>query len=75
MALSLLHSEEHNKYLTIVQWPAIVYWNLLKSSVHNCLSQLSLGSPIESVIWTITTWTISISYQMSDKWLVGLMGE
>ena len=45
MALNLLYSEGHDKYLMVIQWSAIIYWNVLKSRVHNCLSLLSLHGP------------------------------
>ena len=45
MALTLLYSERHNKTLVLIQWSTIICCNILKSRVHNCLSQLSFHSP------------------------------
>ena len=45
MAFTLLYSERHNKYLALTHWSTISYWNILKSKVHNCSSQLSFRSP------------------------------
>ena len=47
MALTLLYSEKHNKYLTLIQWSTIIYWNILKLRViayHNCYSIVGIIS-------------------------------
>ena len=66
IVLTLLYSEGCNKYLALIQWSTTVYWNILKSSVHNCLSQLWFHSSIQSAIWTINTSTISMPCDISS---------
>ena len=34
MTLTLLFLEEDNKYLALIQWSTIIYWDVLKSRVH-----------------------------------------
>ena len=44
IALTLLYSEGYNKYIALIQCSTIICWNILKSSVHYCLSQLTFRS-------------------------------
>ena len=73
--LTSSYAQEHSKYFALIQWSTIICWHIMKSSVHICLSQLRFHSSIWSAVWTINTWTSSMLYHMSDKWLAWWMGQ
>lgn len=67
MALTLPYSECYNNCLVLMQSSAIIYPNVLKSSLHSCLSQLSFH------IVPYNQLSGQLKLQLSDKWVAGWM--
>ena len=44
MALTFLYSGGCNHYFALIQFSTIFYWDVLKSSVNYCLSQIAFQS-------------------------------
>ena len=55
-------------FVALVQWSIVIYWNVLKSSVHDCSLQPLL------IFHSFNTSLVSILYKFSDKWVAGWMG-